>query len=195
MADKPKRQRGRPPQGEFTGKSATLTTRITGDLRARLEDAKGRRSLSQEVERRLWESFDEELKKDRFFGRETNYALFRVFSNAIQGVEMRSQRKWDEDPYTFEQVKVAISTILDELRPAGPVTPPSDWSAKFLEPEGLGESVGLGSVDQLVRLAPDEMPRDRRRRGDEPAITHSREIHASYFIGRALRPLLGRTKR
>jgi hypothetical protein len=46
---------GRKPKGEFTGKSATITTRIRPDTRDALEKVAraNRRSLSQEVEFRL----------------------------------------------------------------------------------------------------------------------------------------------
>jgi len=58
----PKKRRapggGRKPQGEFHGKSTTMTTRITPMLRKALDEAceASGRSLSQEVEYRLAQS-------------------------------------------------------------------------------------------------------------------------------------------
>jgi len=50
---------GRKPAGEFKGKSATITTRVTPATRAALEQAASAngRSLSQEIESRL-DGFD-----------------------------------------------------------------------------------------------------------------------------------------
>jgi hypothetical protein len=59
MAPKRKTRRGRPPKGDFHNKSAVFSTRITPETRAAIEaaaDASGR-SISQEVEQRLKDSF------------------------------------------------------------------------------------------------------------------------------------------
>jgi hypothetical protein len=55
-----KKARGARPKGEYAGKASWLSTRITGDLRAKLEGSaqKCGRSLSQEVEHRLRRSFE-----------------------------------------------------------------------------------------------------------------------------------------
>ncbi len=60
MAKLPKKRGpGRPARGPYTDKRKTLTTRITADMRQALEDAaaKADRSLSQEIELRLEQSF------------------------------------------------------------------------------------------------------------------------------------------
>ena len=60
MAKQPKKRGpGRPARGPYTDKRKTLTTRITADMRQALEDAaaKADRSLSQEIELRLEQSF------------------------------------------------------------------------------------------------------------------------------------------
>ena len=69
---------GRKPQGEYKGKTATLTTRIEPDTRTALEKAAKEtgRSLSQEIENRLRRSIASdygtgEEKHNRAFGRLT----------------------------------------------------------------------------------------------------------------------------
>ncbi len=59
-----KRKPGRPPAGPYEGKRKTLSTRITPELRDKLEAASkaSGRSLSQEIELRLDRSFQTDVQ-------------------------------------------------------------------------------------------------------------------------------------
>lgn len=77
MAVRSTRPRGRPPKGDIKGKLAKFSTRITPELREALEIAAKRsnRSLSQEAELRLINSFAGPQKAEQAFGSAENYAL------------------------------------------------------------------------------------------------------------------------
>jgi len=59
-----KKRRGRPPKTDAERKSRNLTFRSRGDLRDRLQEAaqKSGRSLSEEIEYRLWKSIVDDDK-------------------------------------------------------------------------------------------------------------------------------------
>ena len=193
MAKSPdSRKRGRPPLGEFENKTATLTTRITAELREALGNAaKGNgRSISQEVERRLRDSFDDKRILDRRervqrpFGGPENYALFRLISMARQNVELVARKTWMDDPYTFEQVLSAATTIWGSFRPEGEAAAPTNM--KFpADPATLGYSAAWGALSQ-VTLADPEIPLPRK------GVRYSREATAASVIRRDLGKLTER---
>src|SRR5262249_53506745 len=102
---------GRKPRGEFKGKTATLTTRITPEKRAALESAakKRRRSLSQEVEHRLYVSIkrDYEHKSHRHI-----LGLAEAIALLTHWVEARTQKRWIDDPFTGEALRRAIESFV-----------------------------------------------------------------------------------
>jgi hypothetical protein len=61
------RKTGRKPRGDFAEKREWLSTRITKETRKALEGAaaRGGRSLSQEIERRIVATFEEDYRKDK----------------------------------------------------------------------------------------------------------------------------------
>jgi hypothetical protein len=83
---------GRKPRGEFKGKSATLTTRITPETRAAMESAaqKSGRSLSQEVERRLIDSVRNERNR-----RSDVRALNEAIAIVAEKVEIATGKQWN----------------------------------------------------------------------------------------------------
>src|SRR4051812_3431455 len=88
---------GRKPMGPYSGKSATLTTRITPATRLALErEAKKKgHSLSQEIERRLEES----LRRNR----ETPVhiqALAHAMTSLVDQIEFYTKHRWIDDVYT-----------------------------------------------------------------------------------------------
>src|SRR5436190_23773277 len=82
---------GRKPRGEFKGKSATLTTRITPETRAAMERAaqKCGSSLSQEVERRLNDSVLNDRNR-----RSDVRALVEAIAIVTEKVEIATGKNW-----------------------------------------------------------------------------------------------------
>ena len=157
-----KRPVGRPPEGEFSRKLATLSTRITPELRARLEAERDKtgHSLSQVIEFRLRQSFrDDDVTKEltgRTFHEEVtrrrqDRALLRLVAMAIEHVETVTRQRWSADPYTFEQAFVAMATVLRAFRPAGAADRPESVIVKT---EHVGAAVGLGLIEAVKLAAP-----------------------------------------
>lgn len=118
-------KRGPAPKGEYAGQTAVLSTRITPELRARLEEAVERtgKTLSREIEHRLRRSFLEEEKIADTFGSNRDYAIMRML--AAQIAPMVNLQKpgadWTKDPYLFDQVVKSMATSLELIRPEGVV--------------------------------------------------------------------------
>jgi hypothetical protein len=159
---------GRKPQGDYAGKSATFTTRIQPELRAALDkSAKGsKRSLSQEVERRLQESFKLPAEIARDLGPPHIRALARLVSQVGQGVELMTGFKWREDRFTSEAFRSAINILLDRFAPDTEIEVPErcDQSAissdrhspglgeQLRRPDGVGAAAAFGLLSQLELL-------------------------------------------
>ena len=88
-------KRGPKPRGEFEGKTETFTTRITPKMREALETEARRhgRSISQEVERRLHDSFDNS-DMSRPERDAPTYALLRLFTQARWSIEFGTGKHW-----------------------------------------------------------------------------------------------------
>ena len=152
--DKPKtRKRGRPPKGDYPNTTARLSCRITQELRDSLDSArKGKRSLAQETEMRLRQSFDHDLLVEGTFGGRKNYALLRLFRMAMETVEGITGQSWHEDAYTHEQCKRAVVAVLKEFRPKGRAEPTSPWPFEDGSPNNLGKEAGFGAAQQVVSI-------------------------------------------
>lgn len=121
---------GRPAKGPFQNKSRTLSTRITKETREQLEKGakKSGRSLSQEIEFRLDQSFRREKAAkdirqivlddihDRFGGR-NNFNVMTTLSTLIIVIEERIGKTWLEDRETYQNVQYAIRGFLESLAP------------------------------------------------------------------------------
>ena len=139
---------GRKPQGEFTGKTATLTTRITPQVRTALERRanKNHRSLSQEIERCLKDAVWQDRANPHIAG------LAYAITLLIQAIERATQKRWLEDPFTCAAVHHGIQTLLLHFGPQGtPVVPSSVQTASGRMPTQLAESyrtpTGVGEME------------------------------------------------
>jgi hypothetical protein len=122
MGPKRKTRRGRPPKGDFHNKSAVFSTRITPETRAAIEaaaEASGR-SISQEVERRLRESFTSarsctglEKMSDDVQG------LVVLLAMVITRMEQASGRSWRTNVAVGLAAIAALTTFLKQLREGG----------------------------------------------------------------------------
>ena len=149
---------GRKPQGEFSGMQNPLSIRIPDGLREKLDDACARsgRSLTQEVTRRLTDSFAINVEPDPFL-RAAQYLIGQAA--AFTGKE------W-EDPWMFQAFRAAVSFILESLAPKGELVPPEtvkQFGAKMgvpsdklenMTPEGHALIIST-SILTLLRTMPD----------------------------------------
>ncbi len=115
-----KSKRGRPPRGEYAGKTAVMNFRIRPDTKRLLEEAaeKSGRTLSQETEHQLRRAL-----VDMRSG--PTHALMQVIGSTIDSlVNLRDPKaKWHDDPYLFEQAMAAVRAALEIFRPEGPPPP------------------------------------------------------------------------
>src|SRR5215831_11735233 len=153
---------GRKPRGEFHGKTAMLTTRITPGTRAALDRAvqKSGRSLSQEVERRLDASFAKERNRTPDV-----LALAEAVSQVTEKVQQATAKNWREDAFTGEAIRHGIDFLIRHFAARGTaVIPPSvekaadEAAARGLpvnerdrSPAGVGESA-TGEVITLIEI-------------------------------------------
>jgi hypothetical protein len=156
MAQKRKRApgAGRKPQGEFSGKTAKLTMRITPATRTDLERFAEKRglSLSQAAELHLRRS----LRIDRSHDRPLHIqALSEIIALLAQRIESKTEKKgkqhWNKDAFTGQALCRGIEVLVSHFAPRGtPVTPISvkeaaaemvgDAGEAYCSPVGLGET-------------------------------------------------------
>jgi hypothetical protein len=148
---------GRKPKGDFAGKAAWLSTRITPELRKNLDRAakESGRSLSQEIERRLRDSFGIQRERNPFLR-----ALF--FSFALMARQMPFSRELRSDPFTFHAFKFAVIAFLERLAPPGQIVSPesaeivwpTDMHGLVRSPDVLGNSLAGMVWHQLETVEP-----------------------------------------
>ena len=157
MAKKRAPGAGRKPRGEFKGKSATLTTRITHETRAAMERAaqKNGRSLSQEVERRLYDSARNERSR-----RVDVRALAEAVAIVTEKVELATGKQWLQDAFTGEALRRGIEVLIRHFAPHGAqVVPPRveeaaprvlpEASERDRSPTGVGETEALKVITMI----------------------------------------------
>jgi hypothetical protein len=122
-----KKRRGPVPKGEYADKAATISTRITADLRGWLERAakNSGRTLSQEIENRLRQTFVEEERMIDRFGGERTARILQVVASVLHGVRNSENpgAGWLDDPRAFD---LGVDAIYWTLEPVRPPHPP-DW--------------------------------------------------------------------
>ncbi|MBY5530542.1 hypothetical protein [Rhizobium leguminosarum] len=117
---------GRKPKGEFSGKSAAFSTRITPELRAALEKESKEtgKSLSQIVERRLRDSFDHPERWKRALGDKHVRALAYAVAKIATDLEIRTGRHWHKDAFTGSALKAALNIAIHYFGSWGEVRVP-----------------------------------------------------------------------
>jgi hypothetical protein len=133
---------GPKPRGEFAGKGANLSARVTVGTHERLkaEAKKNRRSVSAELEVRLQRSFGEQADL-RSFGSDESYALLRFAAEVMKDAQRFVGKSWDENPYAFALALEAVSSSFEALHPKG----------KLVEPDTFPNLPHLNSLPPEVR--------------------------------------------
>jgi hypothetical protein len=148
------RGRGRPAKDEASRKSEPVSIRLTPDLRTRLESerlsADPQRTLSQEIELRIRESFDLDKSIKQLLGGADHYWLIRILAQQIVVIEHQTARHFWEDRFTFDLVKASTNTILDHFEPAGASSLPERLSLLDASAiKGLGKQLALLALASL----------------------------------------------
>ena len=146
-------KRGRKPQGPYADKSSVLTTRITTELREKLDRARKQhpefRSLSQEVEHRLRRSFNEDEPIKELFGSKEAYAIARLVTFILDAVEGQTQRHWAENAFTVQTAGHAIAYVLAEFKGSDDEGVPEHLAGHYAGPRDAGEGTAKGLLFQL----------------------------------------------
>lgn len=147
--------RGRKPKGEYSGKNAVFSTRITDELRQQLKEASktSGRSLSQEVEYRLRRSFDTDRNITKTFGDIRNYAFFRLLDLIVKetrAADLIHPSFWLDDPFRYQQAVVAITAALEVFRPRLKLPKGTEKAHEALYSLGL---LAAGAVLNDIRTA------------------------------------------
>ena len=125
----------------------TTSTRMTPEIRARLEEAAAQsgRSLAQEIELRVDQSF----LADEFLGGPGNATAAKLVGLILQDVEARTGKSWREDKDTYYGAFSAVATVLRVLGPQDVPQP----EIRFDEDTGADEHIVFGAIKAARKLA------------------------------------------
>lgn len=103
--------------GADSAKRAPLNLRTTTEMRDRLEASANARGLSitQEANRRLEASFNEEERLDLESGRAATNFLSRMIRGSIASIEAKTKKEWKDDPRTATLCEGAIMGVVEIL--------------------------------------------------------------------------------
>ena len=158
--------KGPTPRGEYVGKSSVFSTRIRPDLRQKLEQGakKSGRSLSQEIEHRLRRTFVEDEKISENFGDRRTFLLMRMMAMAIRFRGDDDQPgEWLENPDAFEIAIAAALSVLEAVRPPGPVDSGNPFLAHSVKMKAAGISFDIWNE---IKKANPALPINRGTRAD-----------------------------
>jgi uncharacterized protein (DUF1778 family) len=99
-------------------KRSPLNMKASPELRARIEEAAEETglSLTQEVERRLLQSF----AADDALGSRRTASVLRLIAALISNIEASSGMSWVDDYATWNAVRIAVQDVLKRARPVAP---------------------------------------------------------------------------
>jgi len=122
-------------------RDTAVGVRLPRELHDYLLEAAAGRSISEEVRRRLAESFFRDNAEDA-----KTQALTNVIAELARNVRPY-YGDWHEDPYAFAVFKIAVETVLSKMRPKGqPVAPESDEWRPGDTPEAAGVNLATSSI-------------------------------------------------
>jgi hypothetical protein len=109
-------------------------------------------SISEEVERRIEQSFSNAGVVGAMFGGDENARLLFMFAIAIQEVERLTGKRWREDPATSEQMRRAIDSVILAQMPISPEAQKryEEFVAKHGTLAELGARYGRPFIDHFA---------------------------------------------
>jgi hypothetical protein len=175
--DKPiKRKPGRP----SLGKRQSFTFRIRDIVRDQLVAAAqaSNVSVSEEIERRVEQSFSNAGVVAEMFGGPQNAKLLFTFAVAIQEVERATGKYWWADPPTCEQMRRAIDSIILAHTPAK-YPPLAELGARygrpFIDHFQIGNDAAAFAMAK-ARLAAQNAPAKAPEATPPPSTPSSRKV-------------------
>ena len=111
----PKNRGGRPKKYPGEGRRPTLSLRVRGGLYEKLQAASevAERTISEEMERRLERSFEEQDLFLAYFGKPETLKLAHAIAMLARTVEARTGLDWTKDAQTKADLSGAISRFFD----------------------------------------------------------------------------------
>lgn len=173
MAGEEKRRGGWPARELRPGERVPMSFRVTPEFKRMLDDAsaKSGKSLSQEVEARLEQSFRDEQHLEQalelIYGKALA-GILTILGDVMQRVGARAvtashppnaveNGDWLADPYAFDQASKAAGVILDAIRPEGdPGLLNRGFRATSAWHKHLGEEMAGGVLSVLTLNDPYE---------------------------------------
>ena len=162
MATRKKAPNAKPPKR--VDRRKTMSTRLRPETRVKLESAVAQsgRSLAQEIEFRLEQSFITPDARLQGFGSEDQLKLLRALSLAVDLVEMTTGKDIFTDAETAEAGYRAMAGILDgafSARPGGPldtVTPTEGQEMIIKDPwsRNLGQNIRDAILEGMLPQIP-----------------------------------------
>jgi hypothetical protein len=147
------RKKSRKTRNPAAGKRYPLNMRTTKETRDRIESAAraSGRSLVQEVEHRLEQSFQDDDRLTEAFGGELAFKLMRALAGFATVLSGRRNKDWLRDQGVFDEVVSQWIGAMRELRPPDPAHDvPHIWQS--LPDYFIGRG-GQGAAEALERLA------------------------------------------
>jgi hypothetical protein len=148
---------GRPPKDAASKKGTHVSIRMSTKLREALDTARRQpedeRSLSEEIELRLWASLTADKDIEMRFGGKATARLLQIIAERIMAIEIDAggEHKWLDDRFVYEHVCTMIDVILDHLKPRGRRTMPKVLMRRH--PTLLKEVENIGRHNALRALA------------------------------------------
>jgi hypothetical protein len=176
MATPSRRPRGRPPVPAETRKRNNVTIRMRDELKAKVEQSADahQRSISQEIERHLERSFDQDQRLEDVFGSADLFGLLRVVGAAMDVAgksaafmatrSPEASRGWIDHPDAYDQALQAAVDVLQRLRPPGKVELPDRRPpAHHPKPPGYRDMVTGREVteEEFYRIGKERMAKDK----------------------------------
>jgi hypothetical protein len=162
---------GRKPKGRISGKSATLSTRITPGIRQALESERGgQQSISQFAEEMIELGLIEKRRRDRpdsIRGFCHIIAKLATETCAFKGADGKPAFDWLTNPFMFQTFKLSIQKFMDGITPAGEMRAPAE-----------DEPILANSTVWGPHNTPEE-------RADHVATAISRELHRALPVAAA----------
>jgi hypothetical protein len=145
---------GRPPKTGVS-RDARINIRVSLELLEKLRAAAAqhgeRRTLSDEAEGRLTESFDRDDEVRVRFGGAGTSSFLEVAAHHIVALEAAcGGLHWYENRFVHNQVKVLLNDMLDRFKPAGTNRPPKEIAQRYGSQTGnMGVNTALQALSKI----------------------------------------------
>jgi hypothetical protein len=112
-----------------------------------------RRTLSDEAELRLRESFEREDEVRARFGGAGTSSFLEVAAHHITALEAAcGGLHWYENRFVHDQVKILFNDMLDRFKPAGSRRPPKEISQRYgRQTANMGVNTALQALSKIER--------------------------------------------